>query len=289
MRPARPDRRHKRRTVLALTEIPFFQTFLIDLITLLNLYARINNRNQMNLLRLHLLHKLLKCRESLCIDRKILVVLHIINVKIHHVDWQLMVPISPHNTFNILSRLIPPSALSKAKRILRRNIACADHLSKLLHHIIGALTCDDIQIQICALTGHREQILLRVSNIKTDRRRVIKKESYVLLPRHYDKVVCAVKRCLVLRVMRIICTVAHIPVPPLVDTAVCLPQSINDIRVTHLTLVTKPLLHRNLTARKGSCKRFCRNLRCHRLRLKRAAKHILFYHDKILLLCKMLF
>ena len=50
-------------SVFSLAEIVVFDTFLVNLISRLNLHTGINDRNQANILVIHFLHKFWKIRE----------------------------------------------------------------------------------------------------------------------------------------------------------------------------------------------------------------------------------
>ena len=73
-------------SVFVLAEITVRLAFLIDVIAVFLLHAGINDRDQMDILLLHLLYKALKIRKGLPVDRKILVPLHVINIKVNAVQ-----------------------------------------------------------------------------------------------------------------------------------------------------------------------------------------------------------
>ena len=72
--------------VFILAEITVRLALLIDIIAVFLLHPGINDRDQMDILLLHLLYKALKIRKGLPVDRKILVPLHVINIKVNAVQ-----------------------------------------------------------------------------------------------------------------------------------------------------------------------------------------------------------
>ena len=66
----------------------------------------------------------------------------------------------------ILRRFISPAALPESKREFRRNIASANHLSKLLCNIVWIFACDNIQIKIRPFTEDMKLVRSCVTDIK---------------------------------------------------------------------------------------------------------------------------
>ena len=78
--PPRPHTGDKGGAVLIRAEVAVFQPFLVHIIPVLDLDARINDGHKADALGLHLGGKVCKMREALLVHRKVLVALHVINV-----------------------------------------------------------------------------------------------------------------------------------------------------------------------------------------------------------------
>ena len=242
----RPYRCHKITAVLALTKIPVFHAFLIDLIPLLYLHSRINNRNQSQMILLHPLHKLREIRKILRMQRKILIILHIVNIHIDHIYRDMILTIPLCYLIKVLLSRILPATLPIPKRKFRRNITPPDHLTKLPYNLIRTLSLDHIQIQIRLLTTNLQRIHPRISNIKRHLRRIVHKQTKRPHPRHHQKIMRPIQTPLILRMLRNIRIVTNITISPLINPPVRLSKPIDHILIPKPVSPRKPLTERSL-------------------------------------------
>ena len=112
MRVTRPYYCRKITAVLTFTEIIVFYAFLIHRVALFHLDSGINDRYKANPLLFHPLYKIRKIRKLLFIEREVLIILHIVNVHINHIQWNLIFAITLRYILKIFSCLIAPAALS---------------------------------------------------------------------------------------------------------------------------------------------------------------------------------
>ena len=189
---SRPYSCNKITSVFSLAEIVVFDTFLVNLISRLNLDTGINDRDQANILVIHFLHEFRKIREILFTHCEIFECLHVINIHVNHVDWDMILPMSFCDSTEIFFRRIPPAALSETKSKLRWDIAASDYMTELFYDIICILTFKHINIQVSIFAGYPEGILSVISNIKGQFRWIVKKQSKCSLSTHNNKVVGSV-------------------------------------------------------------------------------------------------
>ena len=88
-----------------------FYALVINIITLFTLYTCVNNGNKSDTLFFKGRNILLKVRESLLINGKVLKVVHIVNVKVNCVKWNVSILITLNNSVNLLLVWVTPSAL----------------------------------------------------------------------------------------------------------------------------------------------------------------------------------
>ena len=276
MRITRPYCCRKITAVLTFTEIIVFHAFLIHRIALFHLDSGINDRYKANSLLFHPLHKIRKIRKLLFIEREVLIILHIVNVHINHIQWNLIFAITLRYILKILSCLIAPAALTQSKRKFRRNIASSDQLTELFYDVIRVLSLNDIQIQVCRLTAHLHRVFSCISNIKYQSGRIIKKQTHILFSGNHNQIVRTIQGALVLRMFRIICTVTDITVTSFIQSTVGFSQTIYHIILCKTVSKRKSLLQRNFSIRR--CSLFCLYFFYDCLCLKRISKHIFAYH-----------
>ncbi len=229
-----PNRRHEFTAVLPFAEIPLFHAFLIHRISFFYLHAGVDNRDQTNPLSAHLLYKRRKVREILLIYGKVLIILHIVNIQINHVDWDIILPVSFRDFHEIFLRLISPTALPEPKPELRRDVASANHLTELLHNVIRRLPFNQIQVQIRRFTAHLQEIRPCIADVKCKFSRIIEEQSKILLPGNHDKIMRAIQGTLIFRVVRLVRTITDITVSPLIQSPVRLAKPINNVIFCHL-------------------------------------------------------
>ena len=193
MGPAGPHCRHEIASVRALAEIAVLHTFFIYVIAVLNLDARVDDRDEPDVFVLHLLHKIRKISAEAFPQGEVLVGIHIVNIHIDHIQRDMVFSVSCCDPAEILLRLVSPPALSKAERKLRRDVAAADDTAELPDDIIGRIAVDDIQVQVCALAENLQSIHSRIADVKGQRGRIVKKQAERLFPCKHDKIVGGVE------------------------------------------------------------------------------------------------
>ena len=99
----------------------------------------------MDVVFLHFVNKSLKVRKSLCIYRKILVAVHVINVHIDHVKWHMSLAVFGNDLAEILRLFVTPAALTETKGKARRDIGAADDVTELAGDVIGIAAVDDVE------------------------------------------------------------------------------------------------------------------------------------------------
>ena len=184
---SRPYSCNKITSVLSFTEIIVCYAFFIHIISFFDLHSRINNRDQAYIFFFQLFYifrKITKC----FIYRKVFIMIHIIDIHVYHVDWNMILPVFLHNISKIFRCLITPTALSKTESKLWSNITFSYHLSELFYNIIYTFACDHIKIQICFIAENMKFIHLSISDIKYQRRRIIYVQSKCSLAGYNNKI-----------------------------------------------------------------------------------------------------
>ena len=227
--------------VPALAEIAVFHTFLIYIISLFDFYSCVNNRDKADMTVFHFLYKRGKVFK-IFIYCEIFIGIHIVDIHIDHIQRKMTSAVPFRDFFKVLPGLIAPAALAEAKCEFRRNIAPSDDVTELFYDIAGRVPVDNIQIQICILTGNIYHILLCIPDVKRKRSGIIYKQSEGLLPGYNQKIVSSVQRHLLLRVLRIIRAETGIFPAPLIYAPVCLTQTKNNIILIHTIRKTEALL-----------------------------------------------
>ena len=252
MRVSRPDGCHEIASVLSLAEIAVLHAFLVNIIAIFYLDTCVDDGYKADMLILHLLYKSGKIIAEFFIQCKVLVRIHIIDIHVDHIQWNVILTVSRCDFPEIFLCLIPPAALPEAECKFRRDIAPADDMAELFYNIVRRFTVDDIQVQICVFTGNCQRIHPRVPDVESQCGGIVEEQPEGLLPRDHDKVMCSIERTLVLGVVRVVGAVADIAVSPFVDAAVCLSEAVDDIVLVHDICKRKAVLCEYLTVRGGA-------------------------------------
>ena len=108
---------------------------------------------QPDALLFHLGYKAGKIGEILRVDGEVLVVVHVVDVHVHHVQGNVGLAVFGHHLFKVGLGLVAVAALAKAKGKFGRDVAAADDGPELLDHVAGAVAGDDVKGQVGPLTG----------------------------------------------------------------------------------------------------------------------------------------
>ena len=108
----------------------------------------------MDALRFHLGGKVCKTREALRIHRKVLVMLHVIDIQNHSVQRHMIGTVICHHLADLVLVHVAPAALGVAKSPFGRNITAPHQLAELVYNIGQALALNDVEIVI--FLGHRD-------------------------------------------------------------------------------------------------------------------------------------
>ncbi len=273
----RPYGNGKFTPVLFFAEIAVFHAFLINRIALFHLHARINDGYKPDIPCLHLPHKRPEIREIFRIPCKILVVFHIVNVHINHVQRDMVFAVAICNRPEILRRTVAPPALPVAESKFRRNITPSDEFTELFNNVISICTLYHINRQIRICTGNFHHPAVRISNVEAESAGVIEKQPEACFSRNCNKVMRTVKRGFVLRMVRVVRAVADIDIATLIDAAVCLPQPENHVLLRKRITETKALRKACFAKLRRTC-RFLQGNDC-RLRFHRSAVNVFLHHS----------
>ena len=173
MRISRPYRRNEITSICSLAEVVICHALLIHIVTFLDLYTGIYDRDQAYIILFQILHILRKIAK-IVIYGEILIAIHVIYIHVDHIDRDVVLSIFSRHRLKVLRCLVSPAALSKSKCKLWRDITPSDHLPELPCDIIWAVTCYHIDIQICAVAENVQLIALRISHVKCDRGWIVK-------------------------------------------------------------------------------------------------------------------
>ncbi len=132
----RPYRRRKITAIFPFTKISSPHSLVIDRIPLFYFHPGVNDRDQADPPLLHFCDKCRKIRKFFLIHRKILIILHIINVHIDQIQRDAVRAVSIRYIPEVFFRFVSPSALPEPKGKFRRDITPADDLPELPHDII---------------------------------------------------------------------------------------------------------------------------------------------------------
>ena len=190
---ARPDPRREKLPVLRPAEISFFHPFLVNAIALFHLNACVYNGNEMNAHFFHVFYQLPKIRKVFFINGKILIPLHIINIKIDTVQGNSVFPVQLRHFPHLIRCHITPAALSVAKGPLWRNIASPRQPAEFLHQFFRRLPFHQVKVQVFVRHRYRQFLHFAVSDIKNHFSRMIHKYTKILtFPLNDEEIVCPV-------------------------------------------------------------------------------------------------
>ena len=143
-----PYRCNKRRTVFFLTEVSFFQTFFVHIISFFLFYTGIDDRNQMDMFFFHFFVKCRKIREGLVIQGKVFVSFHIVDIQIHTIQRNVQFSVFFYDLTNFVCTHVTPATLTITKCPFWSNVAATNQTTELFYDIFDILTCNNIDIQI---------------------------------------------------------------------------------------------------------------------------------------------
>lgn len=272
----RPDRRHKVAAVRALAEVPLLHALVVNIVALLHLDSRIDDRYQVDAPVLHFRHEGGEIGKLLSIDGEVLVVVHVVNVQIQHIQGQAVLPVAVHYAAEVRTGLVPPPALAEAEGEFRGDVAGPDEPAELPDDVIGALPRYNVQVQIRPLAGNGQRIHAGIAHVEHHPRRVVEEEAHALPARHNQEVVGGVHGLDRLRVHPVVGAAADVPEAPLVQAPVGLSQAVDDILLLQPAGKPEAVLCGNLAD--GEASRGGGGFPRHRLRGKGRAVDVLGNH-----------
>ena len=225
MSPARPYSSFEVGSILTAAEVAFFTAFFVNVITLFDFHTGIDDRNEMDLFFFHILYKSLEIRETFFIYGEVLVILHVVNIHVNHIERHMVFAVFFYYRAEIILCFVAPAALTVAESKLRSNVAASDDAAELFYDIKIGITGDHVNVEIGVFAGNGHRIGSCVADIETQGARIIEEESYVCLAGDDDEVVCCIQRGFALYVIRIIGAVTDVKKAAFVDAAVGFTKS----------------------------------------------------------------
>ena len=162
---SRPHCSHEVAAVFSLAKVAVFNPFFVDVVSVLNLYTCVNDRDQADMAVFHFPDK---CREifEIIIYGKVLVRIHVINIHIDHIQRNVILTVALCDFFKIFLCLVAPAALAESECEFRRDIAVSDHAAELFYDIIRSISVNDVQCEVRVLAGNLQCVHAGVSDIK---------------------------------------------------------------------------------------------------------------------------
>ena len=145
MRKSRPYGRNIVLTLCVFAEVIVLNALFVNIVTLFYFYACVNNRHQMNITSLHFVCKGLKLRKFFFAYGKVLVVIHIVNIKVNGVYWHTVAAVALHYRPYLVFVHIAPTALLIAKCPKRCNVAFACKLTHFPYNFNLCVSLYNIQ------------------------------------------------------------------------------------------------------------------------------------------------
>ena len=164
---SRPDCRHEVASVFPLAEPTVFHPFFVDVVSVLDLYACVDDRDEADMLVFHFPDKCRKIFE-LIIQGKVFVGIHVINVHIDHIQRNVILAVALCDLFKIFLCLVAPAALTVAECEFRRDIAVADHAAELFYDIVRRVPVDDVQCKVCVRAGDFQRVHAGIADVKCE-------------------------------------------------------------------------------------------------------------------------
>ena len=164
---SRPDCRHKVASVLSLAEVAVFYPFFVDIVSVLDLYACVDDRNEADMLVFHFLDKCRKIFETI-VYGKVFVGIHVIDIHIDHIQRNMVLAVALCDLFKIFFCLVAPAALAVAECEFRRDIAVADHAAELFYDIVRRVPVDDVQCKVCVRAGDFQRVHAGIADVKCE-------------------------------------------------------------------------------------------------------------------------
>ena len=231
--PPRPHTGDKRGAILIRAEVAVFQPFLVHIIPVLDLDARINDGHKADALGLHLGGKVCKMWEAFLVHRKVLVALHVINVQHHGIQRHIAGAVIGHDLANLVLVHVTPAALGVAEGPFRRNVAAPHQLAELVHNVGQAFALYDVEIVIFLSHCDPQGVKVGVAAVKSNLTGVVDKKAEGVFAGHDHKIVCTVQRGFTLGVVGVIGAFAFVHPTALVNAADILAQTIQDVLRIH--------------------------------------------------------
>ena len=225
---ARPHADDEGLSVLILAEIPPFAPLFVHGIPVLRLDGGVDDGDQADTARLHLPHEGGKIGKALAVDRKVLVILHVIDIQNDHIDGKTAFPVLVGDLADVRLVHVSPAGLREAEGEFGRDIAAPDHLAEGADHVEDALPFDDVQPEIPA-AENRHFAARRIVDVVHDLAGAVDKHAEFLLAVHDEKIVRSVQALPVLVDFRIVHVPARIYPAPLVDAAHLLAQPVHPV------------------------------------------------------------
>ena len=136
-----------------------------------------------------------KIREFVLINRKILVVLHIVNVEVHAVERNFCIIVALDYAVNGLTVGVTPTALLVAECPERRNVALTDCRTKFLYNVnrLVALGFYYIDVKIRAVNGDVGAVCRGVADVPADSCGKVNENTKILTAVEHKEIVCGIE------------------------------------------------------------------------------------------------
>ena len=85
----------------------------------------------MDLFFFHILYKSLEIRETFFIYGEVLVILHVVNIHVNHIERHMVFAVFFHYRAEIILCFVAPAALTVTESKLRSNVAASDDAAEL--------------------------------------------------------------------------------------------------------------------------------------------------------------
>ena len=267
---ARPNACLKVGAVRLFAEIALFRSLVIDGIADLLFDAGVDDRDQVNALRALVLHIFRKMRKRVCVDGKVLVGVHVVNIEIHAVQRNTYRVITADHVVHRLGVGVAPAALLIAERPLGRQIALADSGAEGADDLARLFPVYQIDGKILALDRDLCLVCGRIAQIPADARRKVDEQAKAFFAADDDKIMRRIERPLGLGVKGVVGAIALIDPAALVDAARRLAQAKDDILRRQLEPKAEAAVFECISKRKA-LDRLCGDSGCERVRLDRIA------------------
>ena len=232
---ARPHRTHKGLAVGLLHKVVLLQAHVAGVIALQLLHARIDDGDQPDVIRPHVIVELPQIGEARLVPGEVLEVLHVVDIHAHAVQGDVAVAMLLHHIAHLRIGGIAPAGLDVAKGPLGGQIAAANESAELLADGSEAVSLDDVHAQVAVLGGNDGGIAPGVAQVELHGAGIVKIHAKELLPAaEQQQVVGGVDAGLVLRVGEIVGVPGTVQVAALVDAPQALAQAKHQVVRIHV-------------------------------------------------------